>query len=75
MSDPTIKRVRMWDHFSFNGQLQVSNLQPQIAGGLVQLNYFRRGELKSSADVRLDEFFPALEALFDVTITPNAQNT
>lgn len=66
-----VKRVRLWDQFSFNGQLTVSNLQPHIAGGLVQLNYTRRGELKSSADVRISEFFPALEALFDVTITPN----
>jgi len=67
------KRIRLWDHFSFNGQLQVSNVQPKIAGGLVQLNYTRRGELKSSADIRISEFFPALEALFDVTITPNTK--
>lgn len=67
------KRVRLWDHFSYNGRLQISNIQPGIAGGLVQLNYVRRGELKSSADIRLSEFFPAIEALFNVTITPNGE--
>ena len=67
-----IKRVKLWDHFSYNGQLTVSNIQPQY--GLIQLNYFRRGELKSSADVKADVFFQALEALFNVTITPNAKD-
>jgi hypothetical protein len=63
------KRIRLRDHFSFNGQLQVSNIQPQY--GLVQLNYTRRGVLQSSADIKADTLFRALEHLFDVTITPN----
>lgn len=67
-----VKRVRIWDHFSMNGRLQVSNIQPQY--GLVQLNYVRRGDLKSSADVKVDVLFRALEELFDVTITPNGGN-
>jgi hypothetical protein len=64
-----VKRVKLWDHFSYNGMLTVSNIQPQY--GLIQLNYTRRGELKSSADVKVDVFFRSLEALFNVTITPN----
>ena len=64
-----IKRVKLWDHFSYNGRLDVANIQPQY--GLVQLNYWRRGELKSSADIKVEPFFRALEALFNVTITPN----
>ena len=66
-----VKRIRLWDHFSYNGMLTVSNIQPQY--GLIQLNYTRRGELKSSADVKVDAFFRSLEALFDVTITPNTK--
>lgn len=68
-----IKRVKLWDHFSYNGRLDVSNLQPKY--GLVQLNYWRRGELKSSADVKVDALFRSLEALFDVTITPNKRES
>jgi hypothetical protein len=63
--------VKLWDHFSFNGQLEVANIQPQY--GLIHLNYWRRGELQSSADVKVDAFFEALETLFDVTITPNTK--
>lgn len=66
-----VKRVRLWDFFSTNGRLQVANLQPQYGGGLIQLNYIRRGELKSSADIRTSELFAAIEELFNVTITPN----
>lgn len=68
-----LKRIRFWDHFSFNGQLQVSNIQPQY--GLIQLNYTRRGQLLSSADIKVEPFFRALEALFDVTITPNKKDS
>jgi hypothetical protein len=63
------KRIRLRDHFSFNGKLQISNIQPQY--GLVQLNYTRRGVLQSSADIKVEALFLALERLFDVTITPN----
>lgn len=66
-----VKRVRIWDHYSFNGQLQVSNIQPQY--GLIQLNYVRKGKLASSADIKVDAFFKAIETLFNVTITPNSQ--
>jgi len=68
-----VKRVRIWDHFSMNGRLQVSNIQPHY--GLVQINYVRRGQLVSSADVKVDAFFRSLEALFNVTITPNTEAT
>jgi len=37
----------------------------------VQLNYTRRGVLQSSADIKVEALFLALERLFDVTITPN----
>jgi hypothetical protein len=67
------KRIRIPDHFSYSGVLQIANIQPEIMkhrGGLVQVNYFRRGNLQSSADVYKDDLFEAIEALYNVTITP-----
>lgn len=67
-----IKRVRLWDHFSYSAQLQIAEPQPQY--GLVQINSYRHGNLSVSHDVSRADFIKSVEAVLNVTITPNSQD-
>jgi hypothetical protein len=64
-----VKRVRLWDRFSYGVRLQIAEPQPEF--GLIQLNSFRRGELVVSVDVDREDFLAGLERVLDVTIVPN----
>jgi len=64
-----VKRVRLWDHFSYSAQLQVA--EPQPHHGLVQINSYRRGKFVISLDVKRADLIKSLEAVLNVTITPN----
>lgn len=64
-----IKRVRLGDHYSYNSVIQIAEPQPEY--GLVQLNSYRRGQLSVSHDVSRADFIAAVEAVLNVTITPN----
>jgi hypothetical protein len=66
-----VKRVRIWDYYSFNSNIQIAEPQPEY--GLVQINSYRHGKLSVSHDVNRADFIKAVEAVLNVTITPNAK--
>lgn len=63
------KRVRLWDHYSYSARIQIAEPQPNY--GLVQINSYRLGKLSVSHDVNRSDFIKAVEAVLNVTITPN----
>jgi hypothetical protein len=65
------KRIRLWDHYSYSSRIQIAEPQPQY--GLVQINSYRLGKLSVSHDVNRDDFIKAVEAVLNVTITPNTE--